>query len=247
MIIEICVDSATGAFAAQRGGADRVELCDNLLEGGTTPSVGSIKVARRGLKIGLQVIIRPRGGDFLYDEHEMEVMREDIRTAKDLGADGVVIGCLTPEGEIDKARTQELVGLARPMNVTFHRAFDMCRDPQKGLEDLIALGVDRVLTSGQEASCLEGLELIAALQKQAGARIIVMPGGGLTPRNIQRIVDGTGVNEVHLSARSSVESGMTYRNSRVYMGGTLRPPEFSWKVTDEKIVANVVESLKNKH
>ena len=246
MIIEICVDSAAGAFAAQRGGADRVELCDNLLEGGTTPSAGSIKVARRSLNIGLQVIIRPRGGDFLYDENEMEVMRADIRVAKDLGADGVVIGCLTAKGEIDKARTQDLLSLARPMNVTFHRAFDMCRDPQKGLEDLIALRIDRVLTSGQEASCLEGLELIAALQKQAAGRIIVMPGGGITPRNIQRIVEGTGVNEVHLSARSSVETGMKYRNPRVFMGGTLRPPEFSWKMTDEKIVANVVGLLKDK-
>src|SRR3974377_326289 len=124
MKIEICVDSARGAHAAERGGADRVELCDNLLEGGTTPSGGCIKGARRGLKIGLQVIIPPRGGDFLYDDTEMEVMREDIRMAKDLGADGVVIGCLTAEGDIDRARTGELIQLARPMNVTFHRAFD---------------------------------------------------------------------------------------------------------------------------
>ncbi len=243
MRIEICVDSAAGAFTAERAGADRVELCDNLLEGGTTPSAGCIKMARRALKIGLQVIIRPRGGDFLYDETEMGVMREDIRVAKDLGADGVVIGCLTSEGEIDKPRTQELIELARPMNVTFHRAFDMCRDPQKGLEDLVALGVNRVLTSGQESTCLEGLELLAALQKQAGGRIIVMPGGGITPRNIQKIVAGTGVTEIHLSARSSVESGMKYRNSRVYMGGTLRPPEFSWKATDENIVRGIVEAL----
>jgi copper homeostasis protein len=246
MRVEICVDSAASAFAAERGGANRVELCDNLLEGGTTPSAGSIKVARRGLKIGLQVIIRPRGGDFLYDAHEIEVMREDIRMAKDLGADGVVIGCLTAEGEIDKALTQELIVLARPLNVTFHRAFDMCRDPRKGLEDLIALGVDRVLTSGQEASCLEGMDLIAALQKLAAGRIIVMPGGGITPRNIHRIIAGTGVSEVHLSARHSVESGMSYRNSRVYMGGTLRPPEFSWKTTDEKAVRSAVEALRNK-
>ena len=244
MRIEICVDSAAGAFAAQRGGADRVELCDNLLEGGTTPSAGTIKVARRGLKIGLQVIIRPRGGDFLYEESELEVMREDIRIAKDLGANGVVIGCLTADGEIDQGLTQELIALARPLNVTFHRAFDMCRDPHQGLEQLIALGVDRVLTSGQEASCLEGLEVIAALQKQAAGRIIVMPGGGITPRNIRRIVEGTGVSEVHLSARSTIESGMKYRNPRVYMGGTLRPPEFSWKATDEKSVRNVVETLR---
>ena len=243
MRIEICVDSAAGAFTAERGGADRVELCDNLLEGGTTPSAGSIKVARRALKIGLQVIIRPRGGDFLYDDTEMKVMREDIRMAKDLGADGVVIGCLTAEGDIDQDRTRELIELARPMNVTFHRAFDMCRDARKGLEELIALGANRVLTSGQESTCLEGLELLAALQKQAAGRIIVMPGGGITPRNIQKIVAATGVSEVHLSARSGVESGMKYRNSRVYMGGTLRPPEFSWKTTDEEMVHGVVKAL----
>src|SRR5690349_24471759 len=121
MLVEICVDSAGGAFAAERGGADRVELCDNLMEGGTTPSAGCIKVARRGLKIGLQVIIRPRGGDFLYSEDEMAVMREDVRMAKELGADGVVIGCLTPDGVIDRDRTAELIALARPLNVTFHR------------------------------------------------------------------------------------------------------------------------------
>jgi copper homeostasis protein len=244
MRVEICVDSAAGAFAAQSGGADRVELCDNLLEGGTTPSAGCIKVARRGLKIGLQVIIRPRGGDFLYNQQEIEVMREDIRMAKDLGADGVVIGCLTAEGDIDRGLTAELLQLARPLNVTFHRAFDMCRDARKGLEELIALGADRVLTSGQEASCLEGLELLAALQQQAAGRIIVMPGGGITPRNIQKIVSATGVKEVHLSARRNVESGMTYRNSRVFMGGTLRPPEFSWKTTDEGAVRSIVEAVK---
>jgi copper homeostasis protein len=244
MRVEICVDSASGAFAAERGGADRVELCDNLLEGGTTPSAGCIKVARRGLKIGLQVIVRPRGGDFLYSAAELDVMREDIRVAKDLGADGVVLGCLTAGGDIDRTRTEELIALARPLNVTFHRAFDMCHDPQKALEELIALGTDRVLTSGQEASCPEGTELIAALQKQARGRIIVMPGGGLTLRNIEKIVAFTGVAEVHLSARRTIESGMTHRNSRVFMGGTLRPPEFSWKTTDEASVRTVVQALR---
>ena len=246
MLVEICVDSAIGAFAAERGGADRVELCDNLLEGGTTPSAGCIKVARRSLKIGLQVIIRPRGGDFLYGDQEVDVMREDIRMAKDLGADGVVIGCLTAEGHIDRVRTEELIRLARPLNVTFHRAFDMCRDPHQGLEHLIELGTNRVLTSGQEASCIEGLELIASLQKQAAGRIIVMPGGGLTTRNIAKFVAATGVSEVHLSARRTVESGMSYRNSRVFMGGTLRPPEFSWKTTDEASVRTVVQELGKK-
>ncbi len=243
--IEICVDSAAGALAAERGGADRVELCDNLLEGGTTPSAGTIKVARRSLKIGLQVIIRPRGGDFLYSGEEVEVMREDIRMAKDLGVDGVVIGCLTAAGDIDRARTSELLALARPLNVTFHRAFDMCREPSKALEELVVLGVDRILTSGQEPTCLEGLDLLAALQKQAAGRIIIMPGGGITPRNVQRIVAGTGVSEIHLSARTSVESEMTWRNSRVFMGGALRPAEFNWKSTDENVVRSAVNTLRS--
>jgi copper homeostasis protein len=244
MRVEICVDSAGGAFAAEQGGADRVELCDNLLEGGTTPSAGCIKVARRGLKLGLQVIVRPRGGDFLYSDQEMQVMREDIRMARDLGADGVVIGCLTAEGDIDRARAGELIELARPLNVTFHRAFDMCREPLQALEVLIGLGVERVLTSGQEASCLEGLDLIAALHKQAAGRIIIMPGGGITPANVQRIVAATGVTEVHLAVRCSVQSAMIHRNPRVFMGGTLRPPEFSWKTTDSSAVQGVVEKLR---
>lgn len=246
MRVEICVDSVSGALAAERGGANRVELCDNLLEGGTTPSAGCIKVARRGLKIGLQVIIRPRGGDFLYSHDEKEVMREDIRMAKDLGADGVVLGCLTVAGDIDRVLTEELIRLARPLNVTFHRAFDMCRNPQTGLDDLIALGTDRVLTSGQESSCIEGLELIATLQRQAQGRIIIMPGGGLTPRNVGKFVAATGVSEVHLSARRAVESAMGYRNSHVHMGGALRPPEFSWKTTDEAAVRTVVQELRNR-
>ena len=240
MRVEICVDSAEGAWAAERGGADRIELCDNLLEGGTTPSAGCIKTVRRGLKIRLHVIIRPRGGDFLYSDTDFEVMSEDIRLCKDLGADGVVIGCLTAGGDIDRARVEALVQLAQPLSVTFHRAFDMCRDPRKALEELVSLGIDRILTSGQEASCLEGLDVLCALQKQAAGRIIIMPGGGITTRNVQKIVSMTGVTEVHLSARTTVESRMEYRNSRVFMGGALRPPEFSWKTTDENSVREVV-------
>jgi copper homeostasis protein len=231
-------------MAAQDGGADRVELCDNLLEGGTTPSAGCIKVARRGLKIGLQVIIRPRGSDFLYRPVEQEVMREDIRMAADLGADGIVLGCLTAEGDVDVRLTAELMELARPLNVTFHRAFDMCRDWSLALEELVWLGVDRVLTSGQESSCLEGADTLAAMQRQAAGRIIIMPGGGITCRNVRRIVELTGVSEVHLSARSNVESAMKHRNGRVLMGGTLRPPEFSWKSTDPSAVRSLVESLR---
>lgn len=244
MRVEICVDSVEGALAAQAGGADRVELCDNLFEGGTTPSAGCLKLTRQRLTIGLHVLIRPRGGDFLYSETDFEVMREDVRVAREFGADGVVIGCLTAAGAIDVARTRQLLELARPMAVTFHRAFDMCRDPQRALEDLIGLGVERVLTSGQEVSCLEGLDLIAALNRQAAGRIIVMPGGGITARNVRRIAEATGVREVHLSARASVESRMEYRNARVFMGGALRPPEFSWKTTDAGAVRRVIEALR---
>jgi copper homeostasis protein len=242
--VEICVDSPAGAFAAERGGAHRVELCSNLLEGGTTPSAGAIKATRAGLTIALQVIIRPRGGDFLYSESELAVMKEDIQVAKQLGANGIVVGCLTPQGDIDRARMSDLIELARPLGVTFHRAFDMCRDPHKALEDLIVLGAERVLTSGQDASCLEGMELIAHLQKQADKRISVMAGGGITVRNLQRIIEGTGVDEVHLSVRRSVESEMSYRRSTVFMGGALRPPEFNWKTTDEGAVQTVVETLR---
>ena len=180
-------------------------------------------MARESLKIGLQVIIRPRGGDFLDSDAEFSVMIEDIRLAKALGADGIVVGCITASGDVDLARTRRLIELARPMNVTFHRAFDMCRDAPQALESLVQLGVDRVLTSGQENSVLEGLELISQLHKQAAGRLIVMPGGGISPRNVRRIVEGSGVGEVHLSARSGVESKMEHRNHRCFMGGTLRP------------------------
>jgi copper homeostasis protein len=241
--IEICIDSVEGALAAERGGAQRVELCDNLFEGGTTPSAGSIRVTREHCRLKLHSMVRPRGGDFLYSDLEFAVMREDVRVARELGADGVVFGLLTATGEIDVPRTRELIELSRPLKVTFHRAFDVCRDANRALADLVELGVDRVLTSGQEPTCLEGLETLAALQRQAAGRIIVMPGGGLNPRNIRRIVEATGVQEVHLGARTRTESRMEFRNPRVPMGGALRPPEFNWGSTDETQVRNVAEVL----
>jgi copper homeostasis protein len=243
MQVEICVDSVEGALAAQAGGAHRVELCANLLEGGTTPSAGAIAVARRHLRIGLHVMIRPRGADFLYSAQEVEVMREDIGTAKALGADGVVFGCLTAAGDIDGVLTRELVQFAAPLKVTFHRAFDVSRDPVAGLETLVQTGVHRLLTSGQEDTCLAGMELIGEMQRRAAGRIIIMPGGGLNERNVRRIVAATGVTEVHLSARRTVQSGMDYRNERVYMGGVFRPPEYAWKTTDAEAVARLMRQL----
>ena len=181
-------NSIAGVRAAKAAGADRVELCADLLEGGITPSRGMIRQARTIAGIGLNVMIRPRGGDFLFDDDEFATMRSDIETAKAEGADGVVIGLLSATGEIDIARTRELIALARPLSVTFHRAFDMTPDPFRALEALIELGVDRVLTSGQEASVLEGLPLIVELIERAGDRIVIMPGGGITARNIDRIL-----------------------------------------------------------
>lgn len=242
--VEICVDSVESALAAQAGGAQRVELCDNLAEGGTTPSAGMIALTRQQLSIDLNVIIRPRGGDFCYSHLEFAVMKHDVLLAKQLGANGIVIGLLNPDGTIDKTRTAELITLARPLNVTFHRAFDMTADPQQALEDLIELTVDRVLTSGQESSALEGLDCITGLVQQAAARISVMPGGGVHERNLARIVQHSGAKEVHLSARTAVASVMTYQNARVYMGGAYRPPEFTRQVTNPTRVAAVVNLLK---
>ncbi len=242
--VEICVDSVESAVAAQAGGADRVELCDNLMEGGTTPSFGAIEVARELLSIRLHVIIRPRGGDFLYSEPEFEIMKRDIDAAKRLGADGVVIGMLAADGRIDIARTKELTDLARPMSVTFHRAFDVCRDAFKAVDQLAEIGVDRILTSGQEATAVEGLDLLTGLVKHAADRITIIACGNLNERNISRVITSTGVKEVHFTAFSQVASDMSYRNERVFMGGTLRPPEYSRSVTDAKIVQRVVEAAR---
>jgi copper homeostasis protein len=245
IVLEICIDSVESAIAAQQGGANRVELCDNLLEGGTTPSAGTIALARQNIGIDLNVIIRPRGGDFCYTDLEFEVMRYDIEQAKRLGANGVVIGLLNPDGSVDVARTAALVELARPLSVTFHRAFDMSRDPHEVLETLISLGIDRVLTTGQESSALEGLDLITELVRQAADRIIIMPGlsGANSERNVQKIVTQSGAKEIHTTASSVLDSQMTYRNLRSFMGGELRPPEFSRMVTDSKRVRDFVRAI----
>ncbi len=244
IILEACVDSVEAAIAAQKGGADRVELCANLLEGGTTPSAGTIQLARERIDIRLNVIIRSRGGDFCYSDVEFEVSKLDVELAKKLGADGVVIGILNEDGMVDVERVGALVELARPMNVTFHRAFDMARDPYQALEEIIELGIDRILTSGQEYSVLEGLDLITELVQKAGDRIIIMPGGGITERNIGKIVEQSGVREVHVAAWGSVESRMKYRNSRCFMGGELRPPEFALTVTDADRVRGFVGAIR---
>jgi copper homeostasis protein len=246
MIFEICLDSVAGIRAAKAAGANRVELCANLLEGGTTPSQGLMREARKTGGIGLNVMIRPRGGDFLFDDDEFAIMKSDIETAKAEGADAVVIGLLLPDGTIDAKRSKELIVLARPMLATFHRAFDMTPDPFAALETLVELGVERILTSGQEASVLEGLPLIAQLVKRAGDRIIVMPGGGITKRNVDRIVAAAKPRELHFAALEMASGGMQFRREHVFMGGELRPPEYDRLVTSLATIRSVMTNAKTK-
>ena len=243
LLFEICIDSVEGAIAAQEGGGQRVELCANLLEGGTTPTAGTIDLTRKKIDIDMNVMIRPRGGDFCYSPVEIEVMKLDIQQAKRLGANGVVIGLLNPDGTVDVEQTQMLADLARPMTVTFHRAFDMTRDPFEALETLINLGINRVLTSGQEMTVVEGLDLITELVKKAGDRIIVMPGGGITERNISKIVSQCRPREIHVAGLVGVEGQMKYRNTRVFMGGEFRPPEFTLTVTDPNLIRACREAV----
>lgn len=241
--LEICIDSVESAVAAQNAGAHRVELCAGLMEGGVTPSAGMIRVIRQRVRSGLMVIIRPRGGDFLYDDAETEVMLEDIAEARRCNADGVVIGALLPDGRIDTEKTQAMIAAAGPLQVTFHRAFDVSRDPYEAMDELASLGVHRILTSGQENSVLEGADLIRELVKKAGERITILPGGGITPRNIGKIAALTQATEFHLSCRKTVDSGMSYRNHRPAMGAALYPPEFSRKVADEAGIRGVLHTL----
>ncbi|TWW78867.1 copper homeostasis protein cutC homolog [Takifugu rubripes] len=231
-LIEVCVDSVESAVNAERGGAGRLELCSSLTEGGLTPSLGLLQVLKQYVKIPVYVMIRPRGGDFLYSDQEVQVMRKDIELMKKHGADGLVLGALTEDGQVDAELCMELLAAARPLPVTFHRAFDMARDPVGTLEMLVSLGFQRVLTSGCDTSALEGLPVIKRLIDQAKGRITIMPGGGITERNLQRILEGSGAEEFHCSARSSKDSAMKYRNTSVAMGASLSAPEYSLKVAD---------------
>ena len=243
-IFEVCVDSVDSAVAAEQGGATRVELCTALLEGGLTPSAGTIAITRAQVSIGLQVMIRPRGGDFLYSDTEFASMKHDIELAKQLGANGVVFGLLTAAGNIDSDRTRVLLDHAKPMNVTFHRAFDMTRDPIAALETLIELGINRVLTSGQEVSALEGAELLHDLLVHADDKIIVMPGSGITEHNIKKVLDTTGAKEIHVTGTRTKNSTMTFRNDRCFMGGVIRPPEYSMTITDADRIRALVQQTK---
>lgn len=240
---EICTNSVESSLAAEAGGANRVELCAGIPEGGTTPSYGEISMARKHLNIKVQVIIRPRGGDFFYSPLEIETMIKDIELCKELKVDGVVFGCLNADGSIDMPAMKQLMDAAKGLSVTFHRAFDVCKDPSAALEQIIDLGCDRILTSGQEKNAELGIPLLKSINEQAAGRIIILAGCGVNEQNIKKIADQTGITEFHFSAREVVPSLMTFRRERVPMGGAVNIDEFSRPVTTKKRVKDTIAKL----
>ena len=237
--LEICSNSVASAIEAEQGGATRVEFCQNLENGGTTPSFGQLQLVRELVNIGVHVLIRSRGGDFLYTETEILEMIADIQLCKELGIDGVVIGMLNADGTVDKVNTLRLVEAARPMHVTFHRAFDRVEDPFQALEDVIELGIDRILTSGLQNSALAGAPLLKQLVQQANGRVVIMPGAGVDAANIVHILEQTGAVAIHSSAKELHVSKMRFNQSQV--NGM---DEAQWMSSKEK-VHQMVDLLKS--
>jgi copper homeostasis protein len=242
--LEICADSIESALAAQKGGAHRIELCSGLVEGGTTPSSGLTSTVRNKVSIPISVMIRPRAGDFCYGHDDFEAMERDVDTAKQLGADGVVFGILREDGQVDVERTRRLVERARPLKVTFHRAFDMSRDLMESLEAMIAAGVDRVLTSGGEQRVEDGASRVKQLSIRAAGRIAIMAGGGITESNAHRVIVATGVVELHARASVSGASPMQHRNEKISMGA-IKGHEYQRVVVTEDKVRRLLEAATN--
>lgn len=242
-LIEICLENAQSVLAAQNGGADRVELCSDLFEGGLTPTLGTFRTARKMAdKIKINVMIRPRGGDFCYSDSEFEIMKEDLHIFKEEGADGLVFGILNPNGTIDEERTAKLIELSGNLPVTFHRAFDMTKNGYESLETLIRLKAARVLTSGLEPTVPEGARLLKELVEQAKDRIIVMPGCGINERNFKDLSEYIGAKEYHLHLPYDYSSKMEFHPEHIYMGGLLRQSEFMLSSTSEQRVGNICQT-----
>jgi copper homeostasis protein len=241
MLLEIVVYNIESALRAQEGGADRIELCDNPGEGGTTPSYGTIEIVRQNVSMDVYVMIRPRGGDFLYSSYEFHSMKRDISQCQRLSVDGVVFGILNPNGTLDKKRCKELITRARPLKVTCHRAFDMTRDPFEALEDCIEIGFDRILTAGQRAAATDGAELIGELIKKAEGRIRIMPGSGVNEHTVESILRKSGANEIHFSATAFRDSPMLYKNSMIAGMGSDEGSEFKLRIVDPERVKRMRE------
>jgi copper homeostasis protein len=243
MIIEIVAYSLESCLAAQKGGADRIELCGSPFEGGTTPSAGLLQSVKQSVSLPVHVMIRPRGGDFCYNSSEIQVMKSDITFAKQLGADSLVLGVLNPDGTVDENLLQELVSLAQPLPVTFHRAFDMTPDPFKALETLISCKINCILTSGQQNKAFEGKSLIEDLVKQAQRRIKIMAGSGVNIDNVQQLV-ATGIDALHLSGRATRDSAMIFRKQGIAMGGLPQISEYEIAFTDWHKVREICNAVK---
>lgn len=243
VLVEVCANSVESCIAAEKGGAKRVELCAALSEGGTTPSYGMVKKARESINIALHVIIRPRGGDFLYTSDEIEEMLEDIKQLKPLGVNGFVFGALRRDGSVDIEACKRLIEASKGVTTTFHRAFDVCADREKALEEVIALGFNHVLTSGGKSTAYEGIPALKELVKQAGNRISIMPGAGVTEQNAKDIIERTGATEIHGSFKSIYKSKMEYFNTDVTMSDVAPEKEYQIERSDEKRIAAVVAAL----
>lgn len=239
MTIEVCAYSLESCINAQAGGAGRIELCGGLGEGGTTPSAGLIELVRQHIDIDIFVMIRPRGGDFVYDIFEEEIMRKDIDLAKKLGANGVVLGILTNDGQVDVARTKSLVDYAKPMKVTFHRAFDLTPDPIKALKAVIETGAERILTSGQKPTAVEGISLLEQLSKEAGNSIEIMAGAGVNHDNAAQLA-AAGVHALHLTAKAFRPGRQKYFPTDISMAGGV-PDEHSVMYADLALVEAIVQ------
>ncbi len=241
MTVEIVVYNIESALKAQEGGADRIELCDNPGEGGTTPSYGTIELVRQNVSLDIFVMIRPRGGDFCYDSYEFHSMKRDISQCQKLSVDGVVFGILNPDGTIDKKRCKELIAQARPLKVTCHRAFDMARDPFEALEDCIEIGFDRILTAGQQAQAVKGAVLIGQLIERAKGRIAIMPGSGVNENTVGEIVSKSKAIEIHFSATAFRESEMIFRNPQISGMGSDKGAEFKLRTVDPERIKKIKE------
>ena len=244
ILLEICCGSIDDAIQSEIGGADRVELCSALFLGGLTPSVGTIQEAKLRLKIPVIAMVRPRGGGFCYSSAEFATMERDAEAAIDHDADGVVFGILKENGRIDQRRTSRIRRILGNRQAVFHRAFDVTPDPFEALDQLIDLGITRVLTSGQKDSALEGVDLIAKLIERAGKRIEVLPGGGIRPYNVNDIVKRTRCRQIHMTAWGKVEDRSTHANREITFGGALQPPEDLYDRTDPRLVRQIVRGLR---
>ena len=248
-ILECCVDSVESAIAAQKGGANRVELCSALVIGGLSPSVALFQKVKEVLDIKIHVLLRPRFGDFCYTDYEHEIIKEEVRKFRELGADGVVIGTLKPDGTLNMGQMKELVEEAGTMSITLHRAFDMCKDPMKTLNDVKELGIHTILTSGQKNSCINGTDLLAKLVEEADKKVDILIGGGVDASVIEELYNKTGATSYHMSGKITLDSKMEYRRSDVNMGVASMSEYEIWRTSSNRVSAakEVLEKLRDKN